>query len=802
MGSDSQINIIHLKEKLLLWCVKHKYTYKHKRFYVVLFFLLFLIWFIFCLPDPLFKKPYSTVLEDKEGNLISAQIASDQQWRFPVADTIPYKFRKAICFFEDEYFYYHPGVNPVSMFKALISNVKAKSIVRGGSTISMQVVRLACNHQNRNIFVKIYEMILATRLELQYSKAEILALYASHAPYGGNIVGLEAASWRYYNRPPHLLSWGEVATLAVLPNAPALVFPGKKQETLLKKRNRLLQKLYKNGEMDQFSCEMAQNEPMPEKAYSIPQNAQHLLLKAQKDGHVGERVQTTIDSPIQEFGNHIANKYADLYSGNYIQNIAILVLDTKSGEVLAYIGNASLKNRTPEQFVDNVVSQRSSGSVLKPFLFAGALDEGLMLPNSILTDIPTRIGGYAPKNFDNTYEGAVLASDALAHSLNIPFVRLLKEYGTDKFLFLLHNLGFTTINQNADHYGLSLILGGADITLWETTGMFAGMGRSLMTYCKENQYNRNDYHLPAYTKLTSTKVEMDKSSWLSAGAIYATLQALTIANRPGNEIGWEYFSSIHKIAWKTGTSFGHRDAWAIGVTPEYTIGVWIGNSTGEGRPGLTGVTHAAPVMFELFKFLQPKKWFQTPFKDMTQIEVCQNSGLRPSSLCPTTKVWVPKKATKAKICPYHIAVHLDSTKTFRVNSDCYPVSSIVTEAKFVLPPAMEWFYRKNHPEYQMLPLYKKGCTPENEFVMDLIQPDNNSAIYIPQGLDEVEGMIILEAVHRNQNATIYWHIDEQFITSTKEIHKIEVSPTIGLHKLTIVDQDGNMVTRTFNVISK
>lgn len=802
MDSSGKIRWSTLWKKCITFCKKYKFTYKYVRFWLLMAFLIFNIWFIFCLPDPLFKKPYSTVLEDENGDLISAQIASDQQWRFPIADTIPFKFRKAICCFEDQYFYYHFGVNPISMSKALVKNIKRKAIVRGGSTISMQVIRLAYNHQNRNILVKIYEMILAVRLEFRYSKNEILSLYASHAPYGGNIVGLEAASWRYYNRPPHLLSWGEVATLAVLPNAPSLVFPGKKQEVLKNKRDRLLQKLFENGYLDLISCQMAQNEPLPERAYSIPQNAQHLLLKAQKDKLTGQRIKTTIKPNIQEYGNQLANKYAEFYSGNYIQNIAILVLDTRTGNVLAYIGNASLKNKTPEQFVDNVVSKRSSGSILKPFLFAAALDEGLILPHSIISDIPTRIGGYAPKNFDNTYEGAVTAGDALARSLNIPFVRLLKDFGTDKFLVLLRNIGFTSLKHNADHYGLSLILGGADVSLWETTGFYASMGRSLMTYSEFNKYNTHDYHLPHYIKAEQQEPHWDGSSWISAGSIFSTLQALTQGNRPGSEMGWEYFASSHKIAWKTGTSFGHRDAWAIGVTPEYTIGVWVGNATGEGRPGLTGLTHAAPVMFEMFKYLQPQKWFSTPLNDMIDIDVCKESGLRPSIICPKTNDLVPKKAAKCKICNYHTAVHLDSTQTYRVHSDCYPLSSIVVKSWFVLPPAMEWFYKKNHPEYIDLPPYKKGCPPENEFTFDILQPDNNSAIYIPQGLDNQEGMLIFEAVHRDPKAILYWHIDDQFVTQTKEIHKIEISPAIGYHVLYVVDQNGNTVSRKFSVNSK
>lgn len=789
-------------QKIFNRFVAWKFTYKHKRFWVLLVMISFATWFGFCLPNPLFKTPYSTVLEGRNGVFLSAQIAPDYQWRFPQSDSVPYKFRESIRYFEDQYFYYHLGINPISMGKAFITNISQKSIVRGGSTLSMQVIRLAKNHQKRNILNKLYEMILAVRLELKYSKKEILSIYAAHAPYGGNIVGLEAASWRYYNRPSHLLSWGEAAMLAVLPNAPSLVFPGKKQLKLQQKRDQLLQKLFENGVIDDITCEMAQNEPLPQKAFPIPQHAQHLLQKSQKDGFKGERVRTTIDYKSQLFANELVNKYANYYMGNYINNMSIIVLDTKTGNVIAYVGNANLYQKTTEQYVDNVNSKRSSGSILKPFLYAGALDEGLILPNSFLVDIPTRVGGYAPKNFDNSFEGALPASDALAKSLNIPFVRLLKDYGISKFLYLLNNIGFTSINQSANHYGLSLILGGSDVSLWETTGMYASMGRSLMTYVEDNKYNKNDYHPPYYMKKEIENAIYSDKSYFSASAIYATFQALTKGNRPGSEIGWELFASTYKIAWKTGTSFGHRDAWAVGVTPEYTIGVWVGNSTGVGRPGLTGLSHAAPVMFEMFKYLQPKTWFKEPTQDMTTIDVCSQTGFRASPQCTAVKSKVPKNSLKGAICPYHVPIFLDSLKQYRVSSDCYPVSSMFTAPWFVLPPAIEWFYRKYHPEYLMLPDYKKGCTPKNETIFDILHPDNNSAIYIPQGLDQEEGMIIFEAVHRNPKAILFWHIDREFITTTKGVHKIEISPAIGKHILHVVDQDGNTVSRSFSVVSK
>ncbi len=787
------------------WYIRHRLQYPKPRFWMLCGVFIFGVWFYFCLPNPLFKAPYSTIVEDRNGNFLSARIAADNQWRFPLSDSVPTKFKESICCFEDEYFYYHLGINPVSMARAMKQNFSRGRVVSGGSTISMQVIRLSRGDQNRSIWNKLYEIILAVRLELRYSKAEIMNLYAAHAPFGGNVVGLEAASWRYYNRPASMLSWGETATLAVLPNAPALVFPGKNHHLLLIKRNKLLDKMVSVGVIDSTVAELAKAEPLPDKPNPLPQTAQHLLSKAIVDGYAGQRIQTTLNEKTQLRVNTIAQKYGRYYSENFVNNIAVLVLDTRSGEILAYVGNIEILGKNTNQFVDNVVSLRSSGSILKPFLYAGMLNEGNILPNSLLPDVPTRIGGYAPKNFEKTYQGVVPADEALAHSLNIPAVRMLQEYQVDKLHHLLKKAGFTSINKPPDYYGLSLILGGAEVSLFETTSAYASMARSLLSFNNYGgKYQANDYRAASYllSDEKDKKPDLVSSALLNAGAVYYTMNALAMVNRPWGEIGWEYFASSHKIAWKTGTSFGFRDAWAVGVTPQYTVGVWVGNSTGEGRPELTGVSYASPVMFEIFKQLNPTEWFKVPTKDLTTVSVCKQSGYRSTDNCPAENRLVPKSGIKVKACLYHQSVFLDSTETYRVTGACYPPSSMHIRSWFVLPPTQEYFYKRNNPEYMMLPPYMDGCAPPKEQVLDIIEPDNNSAIYIPKGMDGEEGMLIFDAVHRNPNATLFWHIDGEFIAQTHAPHSIEVTPTIGKHKVVIVDEAGNSAVRYFKILGK
>lgn len=754
------------------------------------------VWYAICLPTPLFKDATSTVLEDRNGKLLAARIASDGQWRFPENESLPDKFVQCITHFEDEYFFQHPGFNPVSFGRALKQNVKAGRVVSGGSTLSMQTIRLARKGQSRTVFEKLIELILATRMELSYSKSDILKMYAAHAPFGGNVVGLDAASWRYYGRNPQQLSWGEMATLAVLPNAPSLVYPGKNSDKLLRKRNRLLDKLNRKGIIDSWTCELAKEEPLPDKPFPIPQKAPHLLNRAIAEGHSGKRVQSTINANLQENMNRLVDGYHGVLSQNEIHNMAVLVLDVKTGGVLAYVGNTNCPDKSSGSSVDVITAPRSTGSVLKPFLYNFMLQDGALLPNQLVADIPTRIAGYAPKNFDQSYDGAVPASEALARSLNVPAVRMLREYGLESFYQGIRSFEFSTINRSANHYGLSIILGGAEAKLWELSTAYMNLARVL---------NRDScLQSGSYALEREVEVNQDLHEILDPAAVWWTTQALSTVNRPWQESGWQEFNSSQKIAWKTGTSFGHRDAWSIGFTPDYVVGVWVGNADGEGRPGLTGLGVAAPVLFKVFKHL-PKRseWFQEPQLNMTSVEVCSKSGFLATPSCSERKVInVPEKAERAKACPYHQLVHLDKTKQHRVSSDCYPVADMRTESWFALPPVQEWYYRKKNPNYKTIPSFSSACQSDNRANMAVIYPEPKSGVFIPRNLDGTNEKVVFEIAHRNAGLNVYWHLDDAFIGTSKHEHDIAISAKPGPHKLTVVDELGETLSWNFEVLDK
>ena len=755
-------------------------------------------------PLPEFKAPLSTVVEARDGTLLGARIADDGQWRFPASEQVPEKFRKALLTFEDRFFLYHPGINPFAILRAFFDNMKAKRIVRGGSTITMQVARLSGGNRPRSYKVKILEIFEAFKLELFRSKKAILAIYCANAPFGGNIVGLDAAAWRYTGKSPEDITWAEAAALAVLPNSPSLVYPGKNQEILKERRDALLKKLFEREFFDSLTLVLAIDEPIPGEPKPLPSKASHLTDLFYITDR-GKKIRTTIDPILQERAADIINSHQKELSANFIFNSAGLIVSVTSGEVLAYIGNCTNKSSSSHgEDVDIIRSLRSTGSILKPLLYAGMQHAGEILPNTLVADIPTRFPGFSPENFDRSYSGAVHAGTALAQSLNIPAVVMLRGYTPERFLELLKNTGFTSFNKPADHYGLSLILGGGETSLWELSGVYASLSRVLKRFNNEKKYNSSDYHPPVLLTPESETYEAIEETTppLSAASIWLTYEALRMVNRPETETGWQYFSSAPEIAWKTGTSFGFRDAWAVGTTPEYVIGVWAGNADGEGRPGLTGISAAAPVLFDLAGIMKSSSWFTPPYEEMTNIPVCTDSGYRAGPDCPETEeASICQNGLKSEACPFHRIIHLNKSRTRQVTDGCVPAAEIVNESWFVLPPSMEFFFRQKHSDYKPLPPFAAGCQAgKNLQVMEFIYPSPGIKIFIPRDHTGESTRVIAEVVHRNPSKRIFWHLDEKYMATTRVTHQTEFLAPAGTHTLTVVDEDGNTIKCSFAII--
>lgn len=777
-------------------------------------FAVLLLAYAFSLPRDLFKDtPYSTVVTDRNGRVIGARIASDGQWRFPPGQEVSGRFAKALVAFEDRRFYLHPGVDPLSVTRAVLQNVRARRVVSGASTISMQVVRMSRSRE-RNLFQKMIETVLATRLEIRYTKSEILAMYASHAPFGGNVVGLEAASWRYFGHASKDLSWGEAASLAVLPNAPDRIRPGKNRDAFLAKRNRLLRVLYRQGCMDSIAYGLACEEPLPDEPVSLPSLSSQLC-----DFYAGRfpgcRIRTTLDAPLQERVESSLQRWNREFSRRGVSDLAAVVVHVPTGEIVAYCGNADPQRKRPGSCVDAARSARSTGSILKPLLYAALLQEGSILPATLLPDIPIHINGFSPQNFDMNFYGAVPAAEALARSLNVPSVHMLRRYGVDKFYELLKDLGLHTLDRPASDYGLSLILGGAEGRLLDITVAYASISASLQSEngqvwragllreIPRNLGKERDAEgknaFPEFSTPFSGWPEKESVSEFHACpladkvALYYVVDALKEVNRP-DEMDWRRVASLGKVAWKTGTSYGFRDAWAVGITPEYAIGVWAGNAQGQGSPGLTGAGTAGPVMFDLFNLLPASgHWFDFPGAGYREMEVCRISGHLRGRFCPEwDTLKVPLRAVRSTACPYHRPFLLDAGNAYRVPASCPGAHPVVF---FVLPPAMEWYYRKYHPEYALLPPYSPGTFQEDRYVpMQFIYPENGSVVYVPRQLDGSRKGVVFHLAHSNPLAEVFWHLDNRYLGSTRNFHQMALDPPLGRHSITVVDAEGNTLS--------
>ena len=746
--------------------------------------LLYLV-FLYAFPrDPFRGTSYSTVVLDRNGELLGARIADDGQWRFPASSysgsgslgasaSVPDKYAKALIQFEDRHFRLHNGVNLLSVARAAYQNLREGRVVSGGSTITMQVVRMS-RGKERNIGQKAVEALLAWRLEKLYPKDGILALYAAHAPFGGNVVGLDAASWRYFSHEASELSWGEAALLAVLPNSPSAIHMGRNREALLIKRNRLLDRLLEKGYMDSTDHYLAVCEPLPSEPQPLPQYAPHLVDYYYKH-HRGETVTTSIDLGLQASVSNICDRWNAQLSTGGVADLSAVVIDVHSGKTVAYIGNSRPSDGRPGAQVDIVRSPRSTGSILKPFLYCAMLQEGELMPSMLLPDIPVNINGFSPQNFDLQFAGAVPASQALARSLNVPAVYMLRRFGVPRFHSLLKDCGMSTLIHSPSFYGLSLILGGAEGTLLDITRMYASLSAVYQGFEYASGFPLHD---PV--------------------AIYWTLDALKDVNRP-DEMDWRLISSLRKVAWKTGTSYGFRDAWAVGVTADYAVGVWAGNAQGQGTAGLVGARTAGPVLFDIFNSLPASPWFEIPDESEGVLaEVCPSSGHLRGPHCPQADtLLLPAKALQTEVCPYHKAVLLSPDGAYRVDSS---YQGAVSETMFLLPPSMEWFYKSNHPEYRPLPPLAPGSRVSDSYLpMEFIYPENGAVISIPRQLDGSVKGVVFNLAHSNPDAEVFWHLDNSYAGSTRYIHQLTLNPPKGRHTLTAVDSDGLSLSIAFTI---
>jgi penicillin-binding protein 1C len=753
--------------------------------------IILLLYFFTPLPDPLIKPDYSTVYLDQNGDILRVFLNSGEQWCFPATRNFSEKLKSSVIEYEDRKFYLHPGINPVAIFRAISQNILHGEVVSGASTITMQVARLI-RPKKRTYLNKIFEILQAVKIELRYSKDEILGFYLNHAPYGGNIVGIQAAALRYFGKSVEQLTWTEAATLAVLPNAPGLISPTANPNLLKQKRDRLLGKLLQRGVIDSETYRHSLLEPLPAREILFPFHAPHLTRSLRNNYQkMKPVVQTTINKGLQIKVEELLREQVRYLSRYGIRNGAAIVVETKSGKVRVYVGSQNFFDAANQGQVDGVLALRSSGSLLKPFLYSLCMDEGILLPETQIKDIPSFYGTFSPSNANMSYHGMVTAKDALVNSLNVPAVRLLFTHGQPQFYEFLKAAGIKSLFRSTEDYGLPLILGGAEVSLWDMAMMYRGLANTghfdplLITATDEQIFSENS-----------------SSSLISLGACNLTLNMLRELKRPGSEYYWEQYLNQWPIAWKTGTSYGFRDAWAAGVSPQWTIAVWIGNFNGEGNPALSGASCAGPLLFDIFNSL-PKNpdedWFRELDADMHTVRICAATGFLAGPHCDETKeTKSPVYAKTLQICPYHKGIFVDQNATHQVCSLCWEPQDYKQLNVIVYPAEVVHYLREHGHPQSSLPLHRNECPAQIDFQpLKIIYPQQNAHLWIPREVDGTHQRVTARAALRSENRKLFWYLDNRFEGITSDIHTKAIQLSSGWHNLEVIDELGNRDTKRF-----
>ena len=740
------------------------------------------LYFLLPLPRPLFAPDYSTLVVDREGRLLRAFLNDGQQWCFPPDSSlaVPAKLRAAVIHFEDRQFDRHRGVNPLALARALYQNAVAGEVRSGASTLTMQVARLM-RPKPRTYLNKALETLLAVKIELYHDKDGILRLYLDHAPYGGNVVGYQAAAVRYFRKRPEELTWSEAATLAVLPNAPGLVSPTAGPRRLEEKRNRLLAGLHRAGFFDAETLTLAAAEPVSSRAWPFPVTAPH-LSRALKSRHPGRLIRTTLDAGLQRELETLVARHLGYLDHLGIGNGAALLVETGSGEVRAYVGSRDFFDAGHQGQVDGVTAPRSSGSLLKPFLYALSMDEGLILPRTLVKDVPTFYQGFSPRNADESYDGLVRADEALVRSLNVPAVRLLRRYGLFDFHRFLQDAGLSTLVRTADDYGLPLILGGAEVTLWDMARLFRGLARGGRV--EPLRFLRGEGEPgPSAAPL------------FSPGAAWLVLEALREVRRPGVEYYWHQYEDQWPLAWKTGTSYGQRDAWAVGVSPSWTIAVWLGNFTGEGNPELSGARAAGPLLFDIFQRLprdRGRAWFPRPGAELATVDLCLDSGRPVNPHCPhPTPAPRPRHMRPMERCSYHRGIVLNGAGTRQVCSLCWEPGDHRPGRQAVYPADVVQYLRERGQALQAPRPHEEDCPAQLEArPLQVLYPRPGARLQAGRDFGGERQSIVLRAAHTDRERAMFWYANRRFLGRTVDRHRLAVSLEPGAYALEIVDAHG------------
>lgn len=746
------------------------------------------------LPERL-KVPDSVVVTWRDGSPAHVFLSPDERWRMAVSlDDVDPHYVAALLAFEDQRFWNHPGVDPLAVVRAAISNLTSGRRVSGASTITMQVVRLL-EPRPRTLSSKVVEAFRAVQLELFFSKREILEQYLRLAPFGRNVEGVEAACWAYFGHGAGVLTAEEIAVLLAVPQGPASRFP--KPENLARLRaardrisKRLLDEdlLPRGGQGVAVSAEELYGQILaaspPSSIRPFPREVPHLAYWARQKFAGQTAIGTTLDAGTQRVVDELVARRREEALRAGARHVSVVVADHATLEVRALVGNFSFDD-SPGSQIPSFDVARSPGSLLKPFILAAAIDLGLALPRHLVPDIPFRAGTYAPENFDGKFSGLARLDDALVRSLNIPFVELLNEVGVENFIGQLRTMGAEHIAPTPGHYGLTAAVGGVEMTPLEVTAAYATLARGGQT---------GRLRVFGTPSSPGPRVYSPGATWLVRQVLQARDRPDFSARRLVNPFG-------RRVFWKTGTSFGNRDAWAVGAGDTTTVSVWMGNHDRAGSSAIVGSERSGPLLFDVLEAVEHEGAPAVQPEELTEVEVCAYSGHVPGPACETrTTTLARRDRVPARACPYHVHADVDEATGLVLTPECRDGRRFQTRAFLQWPAAVRRYLNPRSRSGVERPAYAPGCRPkQNVAPPTIVSPPLQRTLMLRPELPADQQQQPLEADAADSAMMLNWYVDGVHVGSGPAGERQWWTPTPGRHEIVVTDELGRSVRREVEV---
>lgn len=764
---------------------------------LVVFVVLWVSLRVVPLPTRLTAAP-STVITFAGGSPAFVFLSPDDKYRMAVNaddlhDTIDPDYVDALLRFEDRRFYLHPGVDPLAIARSLWLNLRHGRIVSGASTLTMQLVRVL-EPRPRRLSSKLIEALRAVQLETRFSKEELLAYYLTFIPFGRNLEGVEAASYAYFGHGPQDLSAEEIATLLAVPQRPNQRYPSpQNQERLKTARDEiatwLIAKGRLRGENSQAEHDDAElllaritGAPPPREIRPLPRHAPHAAfwLAAQRGGDK-TRIATTLDRGLQLLAERLMRSAKAEMAERGIHNGALVLLDHRRSEARALVGNFDFWDAEHGGQIVGFDTPRSPGSALKPFIYALAVDRGLALPSHLVPDVPVAYGDYSPRNYDGDYTGLISLEEALSHSLNIPFVHLLGRLGVERFIGSLRAMGADHLREDPGYYGLSAAIGSVEISPLELAGLFAALAEN-------GRYRRPRWLASGEDGEWGTRI-------FSPGSAYLTRKALVRRDRPDFPERRRLSGAPPAIHWKTGTSYGHRDAWAAGSGRDHTAVVWLGNFDNQPSVDLVGADAAGPLLFDLLEAVADRALpagTDLPPEDLKRVEVCAYSGYLPTTACEQrTHTLALRQQVPTRVCPYHVALDIELATGLALNPSCRAGRSFERRNYLVWPASIRRWLNHSHQLLPGPPSLADDCiTAGRRTPPAILSPPSGQILVLLPGVAVSDQEIPLQAESSAPGSRLSWFIDGEFLGTVPAEERLWWEPKPGRHEILVLDESG------------